>query len=200
MKQSEQPSKDLIESFLPKIFSNEAKGILADLATLPALFLDFMGFTEAQTNQAIGHIVGIFEECYRAGHLKVAVSHEDGRLYGYAMIFVHPDPSVSRYCHKIYVFEQYRGHGIGTQLLNGLLTDSAATNLLCSTDLITFYERAGLEQKGDFVPPTAQQGFEFSRGLYLDLTVMGRAGSGTSTPVFFLNDDDIKQLLAIGAT
>jgi hypothetical protein len=80
-----------------------------------------------------------------------------------------------------------------------VLNDSPSTNLLCNPDLVPFYERAGLECKGDFVTPTAQQGFEFSRDMCRDLKVMGSPGSGKSAPVFILNEDDAKQLLAIGA-
>ncbi|WP_164708105.1 GNAT family N-acetyltransferase, partial [Pseudomonas viridiflava] len=115
----------------------------------------------------------------------------------YAIFFVHPDTSSSRYCHKIFVFEPYRGHGIGTQLLNGVLDYSQGTCLLCNHDLIPFYERAGLEFKGDFTPPTAQQGFALTRDMYVALAIMGSPGIEGSSPVFMLNDDDIKQLLAV---
>lgn len=186
-----------IEAFLSQIFENDAKGLLADLLVQPELAMRFMGFSEADTTKAISHVVGILEECYREGHLKVAVSHEDGRLYGYSIFFVHPDPTMSRYCHKIFVFEPYRGIGVGTQLLNGVLDFAQGTCLLCSHDLIPFYERAGLEFKGEFTPPTGQQGFALTRGLYADLAIMGSRGFGGVSPVFMLNDRDIEQLLLI---
>lgn len=152
MTKLQEAPQDIVDTFLPTIFENDAKGILADLLAQPALAMHFMDFSKTETMRAIRHVVGILEECYRAGHLKVAVSHENGRLYGYAIFFVHPDPSISRYCHKIFVFEPYRGHGIGTQLLNGVLDYSQGTCLLCNHDLIPFYERAGLQLKGDFTP------------------------------------------------
>ena len=88
MTQQPESPQDLVGTFLPTIFENDAKGILADLLAQPGLAMHFMGFTEVQTMRAIRHVVGILEECYRAGHLKIAISHEDGRLYGYAMFFV----------------------------------------------------------------------------------------------------------------
>lgn len=187
--------QDIVESFIPTIFENDAKGILSDLLGQPGLAMHFMGFTEAQTLRAIRLVVGILEECYRAGHLKIAISHESGRLYGYAMIFVHPDSTMPRYLHKIFVFKPFRGHGLGSQLLGGVLDDSLGTCLLCSHDLIPFYERAGLEFKGGFTHPSAQQGFALTRDMYADLALMGSPGAEGASPVFMLNDDDIKQLL-----
>lgn len=197
MTQLQEAPQDIIETFLPTILENDAKGILSDLLGQPGLAMHFMGFSEAQTVRAIRHVVGILEECYRAGHLKIVVSHEDTRLYGYAMFFVHQVPSMPRYCHKIFVFEPYRGHGLGSQLLNGVVNYSQGTCLLCRHDLVPFYERAGLVFKGEFTPPTAQQGFALSRDMYAGLALMGAPGSEDGSPVFMLNDDDIKQLLVI---
>lgn len=188
---------DIVETFLPTILENDAKGILSDLLGQPGLAMHFMGFSEAQTMRAIRHVVGILEASYRAGLLKIAISHEDARLYGYAMFFVHPEPTISRYLHKIFVFAPYRGHGLGSQLLRGVLNYSQGTSLLCSHDLIPFYERAGMEFKGSFAPPSAQQGFALTRDMYADLALMGSPGTEGASPVFMLNDDDIKQLLII---
>ena len=190
--------QELIDKFLPTILENEAKGILQDLLGAPSLALHFMTFDYAQTMRAISHVRGILEECYRAGHLKVAISHEKGRLYGYAILFEHPDPSIPQYCHKIFVLEEFRGNGIGTQLLQSLSTGTRGSCLLCRDDLIPFYETIGLEVKGEFTPPDAQQGFAMTRGLYTGLTLMGSANSGSFAPVFMLNDEDIGQLIAIG--
>ncbi|HBO5514577.1 TPA: GNAT family N-acetyltransferase [Pseudomonas aeruginosa] len=189
--------QQLIDTFLPAILENDAKGILQDLLAQPGLAMQFLGFSEEETLKAIKHVQGILEECYRAGHLKVAISHEEGRLYGYALLFIHPDPAFPRYCHKIFVYEQYRGHGIGSQMLKMLLDDPRSTCLLCRNDLVPFYERAGLELKGDFVAPGAQQGFALTNGLYTDLVIMGTPGGGSTAPVFMLNDQDVKQLLAL---
>ncbi|MNR44624.1 hypothetical protein D3C85_1633930 [compost metagenome] len=104
---------------------------------------------------------------------------------------------MSRYLHKIFVFKPYRGHGLGSQLLRGVLDYSQGTSLLCSHDLIPFYERAGMEFKGSFAPPSAQQGFALTRDMYADLALMGSLGTEGASPVFMLNDDDIKQLLVI---
>ncbi|MDI2145047.1 GNAT family N-acetyltransferase [Pseudomonas sp. ITA] len=197
MTQLQEAPQDIIETFLPTILENEAKGILSDLLVQPALAMHFMGSSEAQTVRTISHVVGILEECYRAGHLKIAASQQDGRLYGYAMFFVHPDPSMSLYCHKIFVFEPYRGHGLGKQLLSGVLHYSQGTCLLCRHDLVPFYERSGMEYKGDFTPPTAQQGFALTRDMYAGLAIMGSPGGDGASPVFMLNDEDIKQLIAI---
>lgn len=191
--------QELIGTFLPVILENDAKGILQDLLGNPSLALHFLVFDETDTRKAIRHVQSILEECYRAGHLKIAMSHEDGRLYGYALLFEHPDPSIPRYCHKIFVFKQYRGHGIGTQLLKALTLDARGSCLLCSNELIPFYESVGLEVKGTYTAPSAQQGFAFTRDLYTALTIMGSPSAGSFAPVFMLNDQDIKQLMVLGA-
>jgi len=49
----------------------------------------------ATTRKAIKLVVAIFDECFRAGQLKVAMSHENGCLYGYALLFVHPAPQLA---------------------------------------------------------------------------------------------------------
>ncbi|HGY3910937.1 TPA: GNAT family N-acetyltransferase [Pseudomonas aeruginosa] len=189
--------QQLIDTFLPAILENDAKGILQDLLVQPDLAMHFLGFSEEETWKAIKHVQGILEECYRAGHLKVVISHEDGRLYGYALLFVHPDPAFPRYCHKIFVYEQYRGHGLGSQMLKRLLDDPRGTCLLCRDELVPFYERAGLELKGKYEAPGARHGFELTNCLYADLVLMGTTGGGGAAPVFMLNDQDIKQLLAL---
>ncbi|MEX5591454.1 GNAT family N-acetyltransferase [Pseudomonas orientalis] len=188
--------QQLIDTFLPQILENEAKGVLQDLLAQPTLAMQFLFFSEKATRKAIKHVVGIFDECYRAGQLKVAMSHENGCLYGYALLFVHPDPNVPRYCHKIFVFPDFRGHGIGSQILNALIDDPRDTALLCGYDLIDFYENAGLEQKGAFAAPGKQQGFALTQGMYADLVVMGTRGASVAAGVFMLNDDDVKALLA----
>lgn len=188
--------QQLIDTILPQILENEAKGVLQDLLAQPTLAMQFLFFSEEATRKAIKHVVGIFAECYRAGHLKVAMSHENGCLYGYALLFVHPDPNVPRYCHKIFVFPDYRGHGIGSQILNALIEDPSDTALLCGYDLIEFYENAGLEQKGVFTAPGKQQGFALTQGMYADLVVMGTRGASVAAGVFMLNDDDVEALLA----
>ncbi|MCF5648810.1 hypothetical protein GIV49_04315 [Pseudomonas syringae] len=68
--------QQLIDTFLPQILENEAKGVLQDLLAQPTLAMQFLFFSEEATRKAIKHVVGIFDECYRAGQLKVAMSHE----------------------------------------------------------------------------------------------------------------------------
>lgn len=198
MPQAPTTDQALKDAFLAQCFENDAKGILQDLLGNPALAMHFFGFSEEDTWKAIRHVQGILEECYRTGHLKVAMSHEGSCLYGYALIFEHPDPSFPRYCHKIFVYEKYRGHGIGTQLLQALPHDSRGTCLICREELVPFYEKAGFELKGEFTPPGEQHGFGLTHCMYTGLMVMGSPSTGTDAPVFMLNDQDIKQLMALG--
>lgn len=188
--------QQLIDTFLPQILENEAKGLLQDLLVQPLLAMQFLGFSEEATERAIKHVASILEECYRTGHLKIVMSHENGRLYGYALLFVHPDPSFPRYCHKIFIYPQFRGHGLGSQILAMLIEDPRGISLLCGYDLVAFYEKAGLEQKA-FAAPGERQGFALTQGMYADLTLMESSGAGSAAPIFMLNDEDVKQLLAL---
>ncbi|GLX89831.1 hypothetical protein Pfra02_24000 [Pseudomonas fragi] len=116
--------QQLIDTFLPHILENEAKGVLQDMLAQHALAMQPLFFSEEATRKAIKHVVVILTIAIGlgwAGQLKAAISHKDGCLYGYALLFVHPNPSVPRYCHKIFVFPDYRGHNIGSQILNALI-------------------------------------------------------------------------------
>ncbi|MGD8106391.1 GNAT family N-acetyltransferase [Pantoea sp. FN0302] len=82
----------------------------------------------------------------------------EGTLFGYALIFAHPSQDLPLYCHKIYVYEQYRGHKIGSKLLAAILDFPNEVGLLCSSDLVPFYESAGMYFKGNFTPPLSDAG------------------------------------------
>lgn len=55
--------QQLIDTFLPKILENEARGVLQDLLAQPTLAMQFLFFSEEATRKAIKHVVGIFDEC-----------------------------------------------------------------------------------------------------------------------------------------
>lgn len=191
------PTEDVILTFLPQILDNEAKGILSDLAAQPNLALEFMDFTLDDTRLAIKHVVGIFEECFHAGHMKVIVSHIDATLCGYALVFILPVKGMAAYCHKIFVHEPYRGRGVGQKILSSVLEGFPEVCLLCSPELCSFYAKAGLKLKGDFSVPQNQPVFTLSSGLYEGLAVMSTVDTTGHEPMFLLNDDDVGALLAI---
>lgn len=196
MTQINAPLEDEIAVFLPQILDNEAKGILSDLALQPNLAFEFLDFTLDDTFRAIKHVVGIFEECLHAGNVRVIVSHLDGAIYGYALVFIHPDPKIAAYCHKIFVYEEYRGRGIGRQILSGVIQAFPKVVLICSPELCPFYAKAGLKNKGEFSVPQSQR-FDLSSGLYDGLAIMSTVETSGSEPIFLLNNDDIRALIAI---
>lgn len=183
-----------VKPYLPKIFENEAGGILQDLAFVSDLAPLMMFSTEAQVTAAKKYIIGVFEECYAAGHLQIMGAAGEETLYGYAMIFRYPGAQLY-YCHKVYVYEQYRGNGIGSQLLGGLLSQQFDIGLICLPELVPFYESAGMTCKGAFIAPEAD-GFKNARGMYAGLSVMCSGDSASGLPVFLLNDSDIKNMVA----
>ncbi|WP_017345645.1 GNAT family N-acetyltransferase [Pantoea sp. A4] len=181
-----------IKEYLPEIFESEAAGILQDLFFTPALAPLMMFATEAQVAVAKKYIVDVFDECYTAGHLKVLGVAGEGALYGYAMLFCQPNMELY-YCHKIFVYEQYRGNGIGSDLLRHLLSQSFNFGLICLPDLVPFYKSAGLIYSGEFITPHDDE-FKNARNMYLGLSVMRSADSTAGLPVFLLNDNDIRKM------
>ncbi|MFJ4259690.1 GNAT family N-acetyltransferase [Pseudomonas monteilii] len=189
-------SAKTVDKHLPSILKNEATGILADLICQPALAGSAMFLTESDGNKIIDYIIQIFETCRREGSLKFIVSESEGALFGYSMFFESPAPHMSCYCHKIYVFDQYRGMGFGSQIFAATLQQRPKIRLLCRHELVPFYEKLSLEYQGEFTPPSSEEGFAHTRGMYGGLAVMASPNAGPG-PVFMLNDDDIKNIRAL---
>lgn len=181
--------------FIDEIYNLEAGGMLADLAVNPNLILHFMGFEESDRNNALAYIKSILAECYDCGHLKVAISHENEELYGYALMFVHPEEKYPKYLHKIFVKEQYRRSGIGTKILSSII-DGSDVCLLCPAEKISFYEKFGFSfvQK---LETQSGENFQLSKGLYADLCVMKTHEGTLGAPIFLLNDKDIESIIGL---
>lgn len=182
--------------FLNEIYDLESSGMFSDLALNPSLFTHFITFEESDRKKAKTYIISVLEECYKAGHIRIAVSHNAQELYGYAMLFVHPDPKYPKYLHKIYVKKRFRGHGIGEQILTSLSENEPKICLLCPSDKIAFYEKYGFQFTQPFEVPE-NENFLLSKELYSGLCVMNNHNETLDAPIFFLNDRDIKNILGI---
>lgn len=185
-----------ITPFLPEVFENEATGILHDLMGTPALAPLMMLITEVQLEAAKGYIIGVLEEYYQAGHLSVLGAGDVDELYGYALVFGHSAASPTLYCHKIYVYEPYRGKGIGSRMLANILNQPAKVGLICSPSLVPFYKAAGMHYKGDFKTPSAH-GFKQTQGIYSGLCIMTNHEHDDTNglPIFMMNDKDVDQII-----
>ncbi|VUD63781.1 hypothetical protein TDB9533_03181 [Thalassocella blandensis] len=182
--------------FLNEIYDLESSGMLADLALSPSLFTYFIALDENDRENALTYIISVLEECYKAGHLRIAISHNEQDLYGYAMLFVHPDPNFPKYLHKIYVKEEFRGRGIGRQILTSLSENEPKICLLCPSDKVAFYEKYGFHFTQPFEIPE-DENFLLSKGIYSGLCVMNNHSEPLGAPIFFLNDRDIKNIVGI---
>lgn len=182
--------------FINEIYDLESSGMLSDLALSPSLFTHFIAFDENDRKKAISYIISVLDECYKAGHLRIAISHNDQELYGYAILFVHPDTKFPKYLHKIYVKEDFRGHGIGEQILTSLAENEPKICLLCPSDKVAFYEKYGFHFTQPFEVPE-EENFILSKGLYSGLCVMNNHNETLGAPIFFLNDRDIKNIVGI---
>lgn len=176
--------------FLDEIFKKEAEGMLSDImfSTFMASFL--LDFNEDMHKKAIKYISDVLDECYKKGHLKVAIQHEGETLYGFALLFVHPNHSTT-YLHKIFVREEYRNNGLGTNILKNLIGTGNSVNLLCSDDKFNFYEKNGFNYVSPFKVPESEN-FKLSQGLYSGLALMSSSKEAIGVPIFFLNDNDLK--------
>lgn len=183
------------EDFLGEIFENEAKALLSDIMSSTSLVSLMFAFEEEQVQKAIKYIVGIFNECYKFGHLKVATSSSEQTLCGYAMIFVHPHHQ-SAYLHKIQIVEQFRGRGLGTEMLQSLSQSFSDLGLICNHDKIKFYERNGFKRVGDCKVPDSDD-FKMSKHMYTGLYLMSNSQKVDGCPVFFLNDADLRAIGSI---
>jgi len=183
------------EYFLDEIFELEAHGMLDDIKFSPFMMPFLMDFDEAMYKKAIQYIISVLKECYSLGHLKVAISHEDKNMYGYALWFISPIHDAT-YLHKIFVHEKYRNHGIGTGLLKSMCDLSNNINLLCPDDKVDFYKRNGFRFIQPFETPD-NENFKLSKGLYTGLSVMTSSENAMEAPIFFLNDKDIRIIVGL---
>jgi hypothetical protein len=178
------------EFFLDEIFNIEAEGMLSDILTSTAMISFLIDFDEEKQKEAIKYIIDVFKECYKAGHLKVAIQHEHENLYGFALLFVHPQHSAT-YLHKIFVYDQYRQNGLGTNILRNLTDSWSSVNLICTENKFNFYKQNGFHYVQPFEVPE-NDNFKLSKGLYSGLSVMTSSKSALEAPIFFLNDNDLK--------
>jgi GNAT superfamily N-acetyltransferase len=161
----------------------------------PALIRAMFDFDEDKKRKSADFIASILRECFNAKHLHVAVSHGDGELYGYALMFIHPNET-TRYLHKIFVHEQFRRQKIGSNLLEAATKGEHTTALLCSTDVEGFYEKKGFRYVQEFKIPDSDQ-FTLSKHLYYGLVFMANGEGFMKAPVFLLNDQDIRRIMGI---
>lgn len=183
------------QDFIEQIFEFEAESMLRDLVLSPVLVGVMFEFDDEKRKMAVDFIISILQECYNAKHLNIAVSHSENELFGYAMLFIHPRES-SRYLHKIYVHEQFRGQGLGKILLNSVIQSEYTTALLCSADIRGFYEKNCFEFIQKFEVPNTDE-FKLSKNLYSGLDFMANGSGFMKCPVFMLNDNDIREIMSI---
>lgn len=183
-----------IDKFIDEIYSLESNGILSDLFFSPHLFTHFLDFDESRKKKALEYITSVLKQCYSLGQLQVAASYGDDELYGYAMIFT--APQLPKYIHKIFVKEEFRGHGIGSQIISSITETNEDFCLLCPSDTVKFYEKYNFEYMQQFDMPEGEN-FKLSRGLYLGLCLMTNYKKEVGAPIFLLNDQDIKKIIQL---
>jgi GNAT superfamily N-acetyltransferase len=188
-------SRSTPRDFIDQIIEFEAASMLADLVMSPALMDIMFVSDEERRKAAVDFVTSILRQHFDGKHLHIAVSHGDDELYGYAMLFTDPGQE-TKYLHKIYVFEDFRGQGIGQSLLDSVISDGGPTALLCSPELERFYEKKGFKFAQEFRVPDSEE-FRLSRNLYSGLIFMGNSSGSMRAPVFMLNDVDIRRIKSL---
>lgn len=184
-----------VDYYIQEILELEAKGILNDIILTPYMFLRAMELDERKYKDAIDYIKNILQECYDSGNLKVAISHNDTNLQGYALLFVVPNYKIT-YLQKIFVKERYREQGLGTNILQSLVKSSDPIALLCSKEHQNFYRRNGFHYCQQFHVANGAN-FELSEDLYSDLSIFSNSVKNLEPPIFLLNDNDLKTIIGI---
>lgn len=192
-----QLSSETSDLILAKIIENESRGLLADLSLQPTLIIPFMGISEEEYDKCLNYIAKILITCYQRGEMKLIVNSDGVSLNGYALFFQHPDPAFADYCHKIFVYESERKKGIGSALISQLLDFSPNLSLLCSPELIPFYEKAGMQFGGYFEVPAHSDDFRLTKNMYQGLAVLNSTGDSGPAPIFMLNNNDANHLLSL---
>ncbi len=190
--------KNIVDIARPHIFEQEATGLLSDLMGCPEIGMMMMLSDEDGLKKAKNYIIGVLNECYTLGHLKLAAicnTPDADKILGYAVIFQRPGYPDTCYCHKIYVYEQYRGQGIGSQLLGDLMAQFKGMGLVCFPDKIPFYTRAGMRTLGA-LPVPDDEFFRLTKHIYIGLSMMVYGDMPRNeVPVFMLNDNDVKAII-----
>lgn len=194
--------KNIVDIARPHIFEQEAAGLLSDLMGCPEIGMPMLLSDEKGLRKAKDYIVGVLNECYTLGHLKLAAicngtDTDADEILAYALLFQRPGYSDTCYCHKIYVYEQHRGQGIGSQLLSDLMAQFKGMGLVCLPDKVPFYTRAGMKTLGALPIPDDEL-FRLTRYVYIGLNMMVYGEMPKNEiPVFMLNDKDIKTIIKL---
>jgi GNAT superfamily N-acetyltransferase len=176
--------------FLEQILLLEAQKILKDIENFTCLQSLIRDFDKEKRMAAIQYIRDVFYECYELGQLKIHTESEGELLKGYALIILFPQFN-SLYLHSLFVVEDFRGKGLGRKLLNNLKKHQLDTCLICDHTKIQFYEHLGFRTLGKAAPPVADN-FRVSKYLYHSLSIMSDSQNSKQTPIFYLNDNDLK--------
>lgn len=193
-------NNSMLEEVRPRIFEQEATGLLSDLMGCPAIGSHLMFADEDGLKRAKNYIVDVLQQCYAARQIKLSVVCDQSNandLIGYALTFHRPGYPDLCYCHKIFVYEQHRGYGAGSRLLANLKEKFKGLGLLCPPDKVSFYTRAGMENLGPLSLPDDEY-FQITRHMYVGLNIMvqGEMSVG-EMPIFMLNDDDARNIMAL---
>lgn len=194
---------EFIEPFLPQIFEQEACGMMTDLMGCPSIGIHLMTADEAGVLKVKQYIIDIFYDYYRLGLLRIAAMQkmpEQDELMAYAMLITRPGATHIACIHKIYVYEPYRGQGIGKQLMEDVVLQAGFKGLalVCRPELIPFYKKHGFKAVGGVFTVPDEGQFSMTQFMYAGLERMAQGNVPASEfPIFMLNDVDAKAMIKL---
>lgn len=179
---------------LNEIFEIEANCILQKIQMIPSLLPYFINFNDTKRERAIVHIMNLLKVRYTDGVINVSVKIDDEnqQLQSHALWFI-PDKHKGIYLHKIYVHEEYRGKGVGTDILNAMHEKHGNVSLLCPADKTEFYKKNGFKVLSAFKTPS-DKNLQLISELYNGLLVMTNSKQPVPAPIYLLDDNDLKKV------
>lgn len=176
----------------------EARGLLQDLCFGTPLFLELITATEAEVLRAVAVVRGILVAMFDSQNLKVfTLSAGNGQLLaGYAIVFIPPDVAGldGVGLHHIFIKTASRGCGAGKALMGILCEQYPNMTLVCTPDLIAFYERFGFVVVGDYLAHKVK-GAPITARMYAGCVTMFRSDQDEiKGPLMLFSDNDLRAI------
>lgn len=176
----------------------ESQSMLTDLVDTKIGLSLFLGNSES-VKKARGIISEILVEELLSGILNIIVlmDNEKNNLMGYAVIVSAADKYSPVFLQKIWVADEYRGQGLGRNLIKQIAAKSKAKiNALVVGDSIGFFKRMGFKDRG-FYGGIVTNNPKFSKldGIYRGTALMTlNVSKKTGIGAFLLTDDDLSNI------
>lgn len=182
--------KELTNVILNAVLDNEAEALIESLCSTEKLRFFQEDFTPQLQASGTKYVRTLLSDSIDSGDAIVIIATSGDTFIGYALLFKLDGENRSRHLHRIFVFDEYKGRGVGTEILNILRTQYAPFTFLSKAEDVAFYQKNGFHQRGRHILPETGE-FVLSSDTYGDLISMGSEADIEQATAFSLNDSDI---------